>query len=377
MSEKGKGPPAGCLSPEGKELVLPPDLSLEERWGYIGDDVAVSIMLEGLRPKFHSFPPLCLNPPSEALTCLRQTQEILKFVPDWLERGIIREVTEPALLYFSKMFTVAKKNGKRCPILDLSRLNRLIVTPKFRMETLDKVVKLIVSSMWGTSIDITDAYLHVLINKGFQKYFSFILGVRTFVFLVMPFGLIPGFQANKGVSSSSRDNSLFIPRRFSYPSVVIPRGVSTHQVDRKSFGVARLSDQQRKVVSSPSPKAGISRHCVRSSFSNNFSPSGQSRESLFSLSSRSKTLLDVKKGIGKFGRFPEFCYQRPVVGKAFLNPLDKVDDRPHFRRVQGPPSLSGPCLEGGVKPLGRSEIPRTTSSYECFRPYSRYNDRRF
>ena len=339
--------------------------------------MAVSIMLEGLRPKFHSFPPLCLNPPSEALTCLRQTQEILKFVPDWLERGIIREVTEPALLYFSKMFTVAKKNGKRCPILDLSRLNRLIVTPKFRMETLDKVVKLIVSSMWGTSVDITDAYLHVLINKGFQKYFSFILGVRTFVFLVMPFGLIPGFQANKGVSSSSRDNSLFIPRRFSYPSVVIPRGVSTHQVDRKSFGVARLSVQQRKVVSSPSPKAGISRLCVRSSFSNNFSPSGQSRESLFSLSSRSKTLLDVKKGIGKFGRFPEFCYQRPVVGKAFLNPLDKVDDRPHFRRVQGPPSLSGPCLEGGVKPLGRSEIPRTTSSYECFRPYSRYNDRRF
>ena len=190
-------------------------------------------------------------------------------------------------------------------------------------------------------------------------------------------GLFQGNQANKGVSSSSRDNRLFIPRRFSYPSVVIPRGVSTHQVDRKSFGVARLSVQQRKVVSSPSPKAGISRHCVRSSFSNNVSPSGQSRESLFSLSSRSKTLLDVKKGIGKFGRFPEFCYQRPVVGKAFLNPLDKVDDRPHFRRVQGPPSLSGPCLEGGVKPLGRSEIPRTTSSYEYFRPYSRYNVRSF
>ena len=71
---------------------------------------------------------LGLNPPSEALTCLRQTQEILKFVPDWLERGIIREVTEPALLYFSKMFTVAKKNGKRCPILDLSRLIRCYIT---------------------------------------------------------------------------------------------------------------------------------------------------------------------------------------------------------------------------------------------------------
>ena len=151
--------------------------------------MAASIMLDGLRPKFHSFPPLCLNPPSEALTCLRQTQEILKFVPDWLERDIIREVTEPALLYFSKMFTVAKKNGKRRPILDLSRLNRLIVTPKFKMETLDKVVKLIVSSMWGTSVDITDAYLHVPINKAFQKYFAFKLGDRTFVFLVMPFGL--------------------------------------------------------------------------------------------------------------------------------------------------------------------------------------------
>ena len=165
-------------------------MSLEERWGYVGDDVAENIMLEGLRPKFHTSPPTFLDPPPEAVTSPVQAKFLLlEFIPEWLERGIVREITERTPLFFSRMFTVNKKNGKKRPILDLSHLNKLITTPQFRMETLERIVKLITHCMWGTSVDITDAYLHVPIPQDCQCYFAFRLGDRTFVFQVMPFGL--------------------------------------------------------------------------------------------------------------------------------------------------------------------------------------------
>ena len=163
---------------------------LGRRCGYLGDDVATNIMVEGLRPKFHTAPSLSREPGWNAMTSEDQAFEILKFIPDWLEKGIVREMTDRQTdLYFSRMFTVLQKNGKRRPILDLSVLNRLICTPKFRMETLEKIVRFIRYVMWGTSVDLTDAFFHVPIHPDFQKFFAFKLGRRTFVFLKMPFGL--------------------------------------------------------------------------------------------------------------------------------------------------------------------------------------------
>ena len=164
-------------------------MSLEERWGYVGDEVAANIMLVGLRPKFRSQPPLCLDPPPEAITNPGQARLLGEFLPEWLQKGVVREITEPTPLFFSRMFTVPKKNGKLRPILDLSRLNKLIITPQFKMESLEKIVRLIFQCMWGTSVDITNAYWHVPIPLDFQKFFAFRLGDRTFVFQVVPFGL--------------------------------------------------------------------------------------------------------------------------------------------------------------------------------------------
>ena len=173
-------------------------------------------MLVGLRLKFLSQPPLCLDPPPEAVTNPRQAQLLEEFLPDWLQKGVVREILKPTALFFSRMFTVPKKNGKLRPILDLSRLNKLIITPRFRMECLEKIVKLITQSMWGTSVDITNAYWHVPIHPELQIYFAFRLGDRTFIFLVMPFGLttapwgfsrvmkpIKGFLRRLGVMVSS------------------------------------------------------------------------------------------------------------------------------------------------------------------------------
>ena len=40
---------------------------------------------------------------------------------------------------YSRLFLVQKKSGGWRPVIDLSRLNRYILTPHFKMETLDSV----------------------------------------------------------------------------------------------------------------------------------------------------------------------------------------------------------------------------------------------
>ena len=118
---------------------------------------------------------------------------MLPFIPDWLERGYVREVSKQEALqtpmFFSRTFTVPKGEVDRRPILDLSELNKLLIIPKFRLETLERIVKSIVEGLWGTSLDIMDAYLNVALAPQFHKYFAFVLGERTFVFQVLPFGL--------------------------------------------------------------------------------------------------------------------------------------------------------------------------------------------
>ena len=160
-------------------------------WEKLSDPTAKNIMTEGMRLKFRSPPPLSLLPPPHAITSPKQVKLISPFVPDWLERGVIRRIPKDNKipLFFSRMFSVPKKLGKVRPIIDLSVLNKMLVVPKFRMETLDKIVRNICEALWGTSVDITDAYLHVPIAWEYHVYFAFVLGEETYVFQVLPFGL--------------------------------------------------------------------------------------------------------------------------------------------------------------------------------------------
>ena len=129
-------------------------------------------MLEGLKLKFSILPPLSLTPPPEGRTSVVQEKVIWTFVPGWLEKGIVGEILCPCPLFFSRMFSVLKKNGKVRPIIDLSLLNRMLVIPKFRMENLGKIVGDIREVFWATSVDLEDAYFHIPIALEFQRFSS-------------------------------------------------------------------------------------------------------------------------------------------------------------------------------------------------------------
>ena len=108
-------------------------------------------MTEGLCLTFHTPPPLSLLPPSLAYPS-PQLPFIRPFIPDLLSRQIIRRITSPELLFFSRLFVVKKKEGSNRLIIDLSLLNKLLIVPSFKMETYAKIAKGLVGPLWGRTV---------------------------------------------------------------------------------------------------------------------------------------------------------------------------------------------------------------------------------
>ena len=158
-------------------------------WQSLGDPVAADIMISGLKLFFLSEPPLHLFPAKDSVTSDKQSKALMPKVMEWKSKGRIKELEVLRPLYRSRLFGVPKKNGTLRPVIDLSRLNRRLKIPRFRMETIDKIVRQVHGELWAVSLDIEDAYLHLPLHPEFQKFFAFVLGGRTFIFLYVPFGL--------------------------------------------------------------------------------------------------------------------------------------------------------------------------------------------
>ena len=92
--------------------------------------------------------------------------------------------------FMSTFFLVPKKEaGVWRPILNLKPLNKFIRPKRFRMETLRTTLDSIVTPVWAASLDLRDAYLHVLIRSGHRKFLRFIYDNVLYEFVVLPFGL--------------------------------------------------------------------------------------------------------------------------------------------------------------------------------------------
>ena len=71
----------------------------------------------------------------------------------------------------------------------MSSLNKFLAIPKFKMETPESIRASLRKGEWVTSIDLTDAYLHVPIHTQSQKYLRFHFKGVTYQFTSLPFRL--------------------------------------------------------------------------------------------------------------------------------------------------------------------------------------------
>lgn len=74
-------------------------------------------------------------------------------------------------------------------MIDLSRLNKFLRVPSFRMETTRSISASIQPGDWAVSLDLQDAYLHVPVHEADQHYLRFYFQGKVYQFLALPFGL--------------------------------------------------------------------------------------------------------------------------------------------------------------------------------------------
>ena len=91
--------------------------------------------------------------------------------------------------YYSIIFVRPKKNGKLRPIIDLSRLNKHIITPTFRMENAQSIKAVLTQGQRVASIHLKDAYFLIPIKTTFRKYIQFCFLKQTWQFKALPCSL--------------------------------------------------------------------------------------------------------------------------------------------------------------------------------------------
>ena len=107
-----------------------------------------------------------------------------------LQKGAIEQVEslEPRS-FVSRLFTVPKSNGQRCPVINLRQLNKHVFNKKFRMESLGNVRSLLKQGGFLIKIDLQDAYMSVPVAPKSRCLLVFIFDGKIYRFKVMPFGL--------------------------------------------------------------------------------------------------------------------------------------------------------------------------------------------
>jgi len=110
-------------------------------------------------------------------------------VKELLAKNAIQEMPPGEKGFFNRVFLRAKRTGGWRLILDISELNKHLVCPTFKMDTIKTVREAIKVGQWATSIDFSDAYHHVPMRRAHWKYLCFEVGGRRFWYCSLPFGL--------------------------------------------------------------------------------------------------------------------------------------------------------------------------------------------
>ena len=143
-----------------------------------------------VHPKLARVVPQFLRKPPADPEKIRLLQEEIESM---MEKCAIEPVSShhPKGGYYSQLFLVQKKSRGWIPVIHLSGLNQYIPTPHFKMETIDSVCLALWKNDWAISVDLKDAYYHILIHRKSRRYLRFHFMGRTYQLQVLAFGLSP------------------------------------------------------------------------------------------------------------------------------------------------------------------------------------------
>ena len=100
-------------------------------------------------------------------------QALATCIQSLLSKNVIERVENvKSLGFYSRLFLVPKPYQRWRPIIDLSRLNTFLLIEKFKMETQESIRTFLIPGEGGSSIDLSDTYLHIPFHPNSRKYLT-------------------------------------------------------------------------------------------------------------------------------------------------------------------------------------------------------------
>ena len=164
-------------------------IPLKAKLGQISSD-SVRIQDPSKRP-FLSKPCLVRFPLIQSeCKALQKDQALPTCIQSLLSKNAIERVENVKFLgFYSRLFLVPKPHQRWRPVIDLSRLITFLHVEKFEMETPESIRTSLIPGEWVSSIDLSDAYLHIPIHPNSRKYLRFGYMSLVYQFTSLPFGL--------------------------------------------------------------------------------------------------------------------------------------------------------------------------------------------
>ena len=149
----------------------------------------LNIITNGYVLPFHSKPnlvrfPLILS----EYKAQQKDQALATCIQSLLSKNAIERVENvKSLRFYSRLFLVPKPHQRWRPVID--RLNTFLHEEKFKMKTPESIRTSLIPGEWVSSIDLSDAYLHIPIHPNSRKYLRFCYKSQVFQFTSLPFRL--------------------------------------------------------------------------------------------------------------------------------------------------------------------------------------------
>ena len=118
----------------------------------------------------------------------QKDQALATCIQSLLSKNAIERVENvKSLGVYSHLFLIPKPHHRWRPVIDRhSRLNTFLHVEKFKMETPESIRTSLIPGEWVSSIDLSDAYLHIPIHPNSRKYLRFCYKSRVFQFTPLP-----------------------------------------------------------------------------------------------------------------------------------------------------------------------------------------------
>ena len=152
-----------------------------------------------------------------------------------------------SLGFYSRLFLVPKPHQRWRPVIDLSRLNTFLHVEKFKMETPESIRTSLVPGEWVSSIDLSDAYLHIPIQPNSSQVFQFTSLHFELATAPPPPGLYDDRKGSEAHGPLQRTQTSPIPGRLADQVPVSGRSPSEHSGSGRPNPVLGVDNKSGKI----------------------------------------------------------------------------------------------------------------------------------